>query len=262
MRPLNHPSPCFESRILFPLYFFLPTRFDVWLVVSMLEKLANVFRVVAFVKADMLMPTSGRLRSVNGDAVKSCLQQLDVVRVGTTYLHTQRHTASVGEYRSLRAQLTTIGRVFTCIFPHPEAIWSSLRPRFANSIGCLLAHHTPRAKLSTACETHPLQSTPGSSGAKCFLNRIRGEPLSTARQYATHRRYPERPFSDRPEDAPLFRWKDSVEAKVAFASRVLRGDAKRNVISVSLPLRTPPCRQMSDDLLSVRKYNGYSSVVG
>jgi hypothetical protein len=65
MRPLNHPSPCLESRILFPLYFFLPTGFDVWLVVSALEKLSNVFRVVAFVEADMLMPTRGGLRSVN-----------------------------------------------------------------------------------------------------------------------------------------------------------------------------------------------------
>jgi hypothetical protein len=249
MRPLNHPSPCLESRILFPLHFFLPTRFDVRLVVSMLKKIANVFRVVAFIEADMLMPMRGGLRSVNWGTVKSSLQQLDVVRVSTTHLHTQRHTTSVGEYRSLGAQFTTIGRVFSCIFPHPEAIWSSLRPRFANSIGCLLARHTPRARLSTACETRPLQSIAGSSGVKYFLIRIHGEPLSTARQYATHRRCLERPFSDRPEGDPLSRWNDSVAAKAASAATVLQGDAKRNVISVSLPLRTPPCWQMSDDLL-------------
>ena len=107
------------------------------LVMATLQKLTHVFRVVAFVEADMLMPTTGRLRPIDGGAIESRFEKLDVVGVGAAHFHAQSNATSVGEYRSLGTQLATIGRVFTGIFPRPEAIWSSLRPRFANSTECL-----------------------------------------------------------------------------------------------------------------------------
>ena len=104
---------------------------------STLEKLTNIFRVVAFVETDVLVSTSGRLRAFDGNAIEGCLKKFDVVRVGAAYFNAQWHTVAIGEHGSLGAQFPAISRVFTGFFPHPEATSSSLRPRFANSTGCL-----------------------------------------------------------------------------------------------------------------------------
>ncbi len=97
------------------------------------EKLANVFRVVAFVEADVLVAAVRGLRALDRNGIERRLKKLDVVRVGAAHLNAQRHAVSVGEHRPLGSQFTAIGRVFPGFFPHPEATWSSLRPRFANS---------------------------------------------------------------------------------------------------------------------------------
>jgi hypothetical protein len=262
MRSLHHPSSCFESRILFPLHDFLATRFDVRRVVSTLEKLTHVFRVVTFVETDVLMPTGSRLRARNRHAVESCLQKLDVMRVGTAHLHTQGDAATVGEYRSLRSQLAAISRVFACIFPRPEAIWSSLRQRFANSTQSLLARRTPADIVSTTCETHPLQSTVGNNDATYFPNHTLGEPLSTSNRFAIRRKCPGQRLLDQPEGVRPDRFFDNEAARAASAAKVLRGDARNNVISVSSPLDTPPCRRLRDKLPSVRRWYYDGSVVG
>jgi hypothetical protein len=43
---------------------------------------------------------------------------------------------------------------------------------------------------------------------------------------------------------------------------VLQEDARNNVISVSSPLDTPPCRRLRDKLPSVRRWYYDGSVVG
>lgn len=100
-----------------------------------LEKLSDVFRVIAFVEAHVLAAT-GWLRSMDRDAIKGGFEKFDVVSVGATDGHSQGNAASVSEYRPLGSQFATIGRIFACIFPHPEATWSSLRLHFANSTEC------------------------------------------------------------------------------------------------------------------------------
>jgi hypothetical protein len=249
MRSLNDPSSCFESRILFPLHFFLPARFYVRSIMPTLEKLANVFRIVAFVQADMLMATPGGLGSGERDAVESRLKKLDVVRVRAAHLHAQRGTTSVGQYRSFCSQLAAIGRVFASIFPHPEAIWSSLRQRFANSTGCLEARRTPGAMLSTVGERHPRRSTAENNDGVCFPNHTRGELLSTGNPCEARRKYLEPQFADQPAVGPLGDFDDSGEVKLASVAKVPREDARNNVISVSSPLKTPPCWLFSNNSL-------------
>ena len=87
MGSLDNPSPCFEPRILFPLDFFLTAGFDVGLIVPAFEKLTNVFRVVAFVEADMLMPTRCGLESVNGNAIEGSFQKFNVMGVRAADFH-------------------------------------------------------------------------------------------------------------------------------------------------------------------------------
>src|SRR5690606_30384680 len=108
-------------------------------VVATCEKLADLFRVVPLVEAHVLrMPRPG-LRTLDRQAIECRLKKFNVVRVGTTYRYAQRNAASVGENRTFGTELTTIGRVLACIFPRPEAIWSSLRPCSASSSQSLFA---------------------------------------------------------------------------------------------------------------------------
>lgn len=76
MRSFDNPSPCFESRIGFPLRFFPPPRLDVRLVVSAAKELANVLRVVPFVETDVLVGCGrriGRLSKVASRSLMSCV---------------------------------------------------------------------------------------------------------------------------------------------------------------------------------------------
>ena len=137
MCPFDDPATGLEVRIVLPLLFFLAAGFDVRLVVASLEKLLHVLRMVTLVQADVLATTRRGFRPGDWDAVESRLKKFDVVSVGAADFNSQRDTATVSENRPLGSQLATISRVFARIFPHPEATWSSLRPHFANSTGCL-----------------------------------------------------------------------------------------------------------------------------
>ena len=91
------------------------------LVVSAFEKFADRFGVVAFVEAHVLA-ASGRLGAVDRNAIECGFKKFDVVSVGATDLHSKRNASGVSQHRSLGSQFAAIGRVFACIFPHPEAI--------------------------------------------------------------------------------------------------------------------------------------------
>ena len=84
------------------------------------EEVSHDRVVVAFVETDVL-PPSCWLRAMNWNAVESGFEKFDVVSVGTTDLNSQGNTTCVSEHRSLGSQFAAIGRVFACIFPHPEA---------------------------------------------------------------------------------------------------------------------------------------------
>ena len=133
MRSLDYPAAGLVAGVVLPLLFFLAAGFDVRLIVASLEKLLHVLRMVTFVQADVLTTARCGFGSGDRDAVESRLKKFDVVSVGAADFDSQRDTATVSENRPLGSQLATIRRVFACIFPHPEATWSSLRQRIANS---------------------------------------------------------------------------------------------------------------------------------
>ncbi len=161
------------------------------------KKLANVFRVVTLVQADVLASAGSWLRAFNRKAIKGCFKKFNVVRVSAAYFDAQRHAVAIGEHRLLGSQFAMICRVFPGFFPHPEAIWSSLRPRFANSIGCLLVRRTPAARLSIIYGRRQVPSIPGSDGARCSPNHTRAALLSTGSLCATRRKFRWQPFSSR-----------------------------------------------------------------
>lgn len=262
MRSLNNPSARLEARIALPLRFFLPARFDVRLVVPASKELANVLGVVAFVEADALLLAGGWLRAINGNAVEGRLQEFDVVRVSTAHLNAQRNASSIGEHRSLRSQLTSIRRVFPGFFPLPEATSSSLRPRFANSTGCLVLRRTPATPPSTTCGRRRPPSIPGSNGAACSPNHTRVVLISTGSPCAIRRKCRLRPFSSQHAADRLYGSSDSEATTAASDAKVHREEAK-NTASMFSPLKTPPCkRKMSDRSLSVRRLVAISSVIG
>ena len=135
MGPLNDPSSCFEAGVFLAFNFFGAARFHMRLVVPAFEKLANRFGVVTFVEAYVLAAGS-RLRTADWHAIEGGFKKFDIVSVSTTDHHPKRNASSVSQHRSLGSQLAAIGRIFACIFPHPEATWSSLRQHFANSTEC------------------------------------------------------------------------------------------------------------------------------
>lgn len=263
MRSLHYPSSCFESRVPLPLHFFLAARFNVRPIVAMLEKLTHLRRVVSFVETDVLMPTRGGLRPVDGNAIESGLKKLDVVRVRAADFDAQRNAASVGEHRAFRTQLTAIGGVLARIFPHPEAIWSSLRQRFANSTGCPSAHHIRASISSTTCGRRPLRSTAGSNDAVCCPSHIPETRLSTGNLFAVRKIFLEPLVSDRPAVDLLWGSLNNVAAVAGSAAKAPREVAKNYVISVLLsPLKTPPCWLTSDKLSAIRTRGLDGSVLG
>lgn len=263
MRSLHHPSSCFESRVLLPLHFFLAARFDVRPIVATLEKLTHVRGVVSFVETDVLMSTRGGLRPVDGHAIESGLDKLDVVRVRAADFDAQRNAASVGEHRAFRTQLTAIGGVLARIFPHPEAIWSSLRQRFANSTGCPSAHRIPASISSTTCGRRLLRSTAGSNDVGCCPSRIPEARLSTGNLFAGRKRFLEPLSSNRLAVDPLWGCLNTAVAVARSAAKAPREVAKNYVISVLLsPLKTPPCWLMREKLSVLRNGRFNGSLVG
>ncbi len=68
-----------------------------------------------------MLAAAGRLRTMDRDAIESSFEKFDVVSVGATDGDTKRNAASISEHRPFGSQFATIGRIFACIFPHPEA---------------------------------------------------------------------------------------------------------------------------------------------
>ena len=226
------------------------------------KELANILRVVAFVEADMLLLAARWLRALDRNAVEGRLQEFDVVRVSATHLDAQWNAVPVGEHRPLRPQLASIRRVFPGFFPLPEAIWSSLRPRFANSIGCLVVLRTPAAPPSTNCGRRRPSSIPGSNDARYSPNYIRVALPSTGSRCVIRRKCRLQRFSSRHAVDHLYGSCDSEATTAASGAKVHREEAKRND-SVFSPLEIPPCKhKMSDRSLSVRRPVAISSVIG
>jgi len=226
------------------------------------QKLAYVPGVVAFVETDVLMSAAGGLGTLDRNAVESRVKKFDVVRVRAAYLYAQRHAATIGEHRSFGSQLAAIGRVFPGFFPRPEATWSSLRPRFANSTECLSVRRTPTTRLSTICGRRLLPSILESNDAKCCRTQTLLAPPSTGNPFAIHRRYRRQPSSSRYAADRPWNSSDSVATTNSSAAKVHREDT-RHTASIVLPLETPPCwHKMSDKSLSVRRREVNSSVLG
>jgi hypothetical protein len=144
---------------------------------------------VAFVQTEMLPTPSGRLGTREGNRLQRGTQQLDVVSVGAGDRDAQRHTATIRHDRSLDAELTAIGRVFSGFFPRPTAPWSWLRRVLASAIRSRVACHTFADMFSRSDEIPDVDSIPESTGVPCWARRTVAAMPSTGSPYATDRRF-------------------------------------------------------------------------
>ncbi len=85
------------------------------------EKNANLFRIVPFIQTNVLLSRRW-LGTSYRDTVKGPLEKFNIMRVGSADLDSQRSAATIGQYGTLGSQFSPIRRIFTCIFPRPEAI--------------------------------------------------------------------------------------------------------------------------------------------
>lgn len=166
----------------------LATRLDVRPVAPSAGFAAKNCSIISLVATQMLRPTCGGARSPNRKIVQRGMKESLVMRIGAGNRHAQRHTAAIGQHRSLDTRFAPIRRVSAGFFPRPREPWWSSRRDFATSIGCREGRHIVATDTSRACGTRGVAPTPGSSGATNCRNRTRWEPLSIGSRFAGHRR--------------------------------------------------------------------------
>jgi len=227
--------------------------------VSTLEKLTDIFRVVAFVETDVLVPTSGRLRAFDGNAIEGCLKKFDVVRVGAAYLNAQRHAVAIGEYGSLGAPATAGLRQFPRSVGFLPVFFPTQRRLGHRSVHALpIPLDALEFVVFKECSLPQLAKlpTPGSNDAGYFPNRTLRVTPSIGSQCVIRKKCRWQFFENHNEVDPLEDSFDSEATTVPYAATSHRGDTKNDPASVFLPCETPPCwHEMSEKLLSIRRRN-------
>ena len=134
---------------------FVAARLDVWRVAPSAGFAADNVRIESLVAAKMLRATRSRTGTPNRNAVERGAEEFLIVAICAVNRHAQRHTATVGQHRSLDTQLAPIRRVCPGFFPRPREPWWSSRRDFATSIGCRAAGRSAATNTSTALRNTP-----------------------------------------------------------------------------------------------------------
>ena len=71
----------------------------------------------------MLLLALCRLGTLDGTAVESRFEELDVMRIGAAHFDAQRYATSVGQDGSFDAEFPAVRRVFPGFFPRPAVTW-------------------------------------------------------------------------------------------------------------------------------------------
>ena len=117
VRPFDHPTSSFETRILLSFLLFLSARFDVRDVAATLGRPTQLRVVVALVAAEMLSRFLLGRRTRNDHGVQGGPKLFHVVPVSARERDRQRDTVGVREEMSLGAQFAPIRGVFSGLVP-------------------------------------------------------------------------------------------------------------------------------------------------
>ena len=117
VRPFDHPTSCFETRILLSFLFLLSARLDMRDVAATLGRPTQLRVVVALVAAEMLARLLLGRRSSNHNRIQRGAELFHIVPVSTRERDAQRDAVGIREQMSLGAQFAPIRRVFSDLVP-------------------------------------------------------------------------------------------------------------------------------------------------
>ena len=117
VRPFDHPTPGFETRVRLAFLFFLSARFDMRDVAATLGRPAQLRIVVALVTTQMLRRLLLGRRTSNNDCLQRGPELLHVMPVGARERNRQRDAVGIREEVSLGAQFAPIRGVFSDLIP-------------------------------------------------------------------------------------------------------------------------------------------------
>lgn len=117
IRPFNNPAPGFETRVLFPFSFLLPSGFDVCDVSATFGRSVQLRVVISFVTTKMLAGLGLGRGTSNDHGVQGRPELLHVVPIRARERDRQRDAVGVGEYVPFGAQFASIRRVFADLIP-------------------------------------------------------------------------------------------------------------------------------------------------
>ena len=173
----RQPSGGHAARATFRLLFAL-TR-DVEFVTEASGKNLRGPAAVAFVQAEVLLAPPHRLGTREGNRCQRGPQQLGIVGVGTGHRNAQWHTAAIGHDRSLDAQFTAIGGVFTGFFATQRCLGHG-------PVQCLPTPSDAASRVVRFAGTFfrsdgipEVEPIPGSTDARCWARRIAAATPST-----------------------------------------------------------------------------------
>src|ERR1700722_19641607 len=190
----DHPSASTLSGTTLHLNFALAG--NVWSIAEASRDRYGRPAAIALVQTEMLLGSSGRLRTRHGNRSQRVTQQFGVVNIGARDRDAQRHAAGVRYDRSLDSQFTPIGRVFTGFFPHLTAPWSWSRPMLANASRCRGASHRSSDTSSRSDGSRVVVPIPESTDGPYLVNRTAAASLSTGSQSAADKKFRWQPPAD------------------------------------------------------------------
>ena len=117
VRPFDHPTSGFETRVLLAFLFFLAARLDMRNVAATLGRLTQLRIVVTLVAAQMLARFLSGRGPRNNHRIKGDAKLLHVVPVGSRECNRQRDAVGIRQEVSLGAQFAPIRGVFSGLVP-------------------------------------------------------------------------------------------------------------------------------------------------
>jgi len=200
---LHHPTArflaCFPCDLL---HFFTP-RANVCREAEFLQEGTHLVIIIAFVQTHTLWLLLRRFRPRHYQTVEGGTHQLHVLSVRAVYRQTQRDAMSLGQQRAFHPRFAAIRRIGSGFFPHPMALWSSLRPCSASSNQSRAVRQIALPPPATAAETRLLRPIP-ESGHERWIWRISrsGSRLPTDSRFAARRRWRRHSDGQEHADAP------------------------------------------------------------
>lgn len=156
---------------------------------STLSAASHRFRVVALIRAKMLLVTPFRRWAFYGDALKCFCDQLLIVHVRARDGDSNGNPRAVRQHRALDTQLASIYWVFPGFFPLPVAPWSSPRLNSATASRFPSTRRTLPRHAATVFRTRRVEPIPESTRGWRCSTRIARASHSTDNLFATRREY-------------------------------------------------------------------------